>query len=38
MKNITFNDWLNGKGINSNVESILRIIDNALIDAAEDTR
>ena len=38
MKNITLNDWLNGKNINSNVESILRIIDNALIDAAEDTR
>ena len=38
MKNITFNEWLKGKNFNSNVESILRIIDHALIDAAEDTR
>ena len=35
---MTFNEWLKGKNFNSNVESILRIIDDALIDAAEDTR
>ena len=38
MKNVTFNEWLKGKNFNSNVENILGIIDDALIDAAEDTR
>ena len=35
---MTFNEWLKGKNFNSNVESIIRIIDDALIDAAVDTR
>ena len=38
MKNITFNDWLKDKNFNSNVESILRLIDNALNTTAQDVR
>jgi len=38
MKNITFNDWLKGKNFNSNVESILRVMDNALSTTAQDAR
>ena len=38
MKNITFNDWLKGKNFNSNVESILRVMDNALNATAQDVR
>lgn len=37
MKNITFNEWLNSKNFNSNVESILRKIDKGLSNEAGST-
>jgi hypothetical protein len=37
MKNITFNEWLKGKNFNSNVESILRKIDEGLSNEAGST-
>ncbi len=36
--NKNFNEWLNGKDFNKNVEEILRTIDSALSLVANDTR